>query len=367
MNIGFLSAVNAYGLIIACGIVVCVVGAYFAAKHRGIEGDIVIDLIVICLPLAIIGARIYYVIFDSIAGNHWTFAKFFGFDDRTGEFIGLEGLAIYGGLIGSVIGAVILWAWKNRAKNPENKRITLLQLMDLGFTFIILGQAIGRWGNFANQEAYGAEITDPSLKFFPFGVFIESDGKWHYATFFYESLWNTIGFALLIFLYLGKFKSFDGFNFFAYCIYYGIGRAWIEGLRTDSLYLVPPSGGFGGVRVSQLLSILLVLFGAGAIIFHIVRAKKAGKEIFIFVPREKLCDDYYGYEKTKLAHPMPDIRFFKDRHKTKDEEIIVDESGLAVRVQTRDEEEPAPERAAKPQKTTVRKESEDVYEDKWDD
>lgn len=103
MNISLLSAVNYYGLIIACGIVICVVGAYFAAKHRGIEGDIVIDIIVICLPLAILGARIYYVIFDAIAGNHWTFAKFFGFSGEDGHFVGLEGLAIYGGLILSLI------------------------------------------------------------------------------------------------------------------------------------------------------------------------------------------------------------------------------------------------------------------------
>lgn len=373
MNIGLLSAVNYYGLIIACGIVICVVGAYFTAKHRGIEGDIVIDIIVICLPLAIIGARIYYVIFDVIAGNEWTFLKFIGFDDHTGHFKGLEGLAIYGGLIGAVIGAIILWLWKNRKKNPENKRISFLQILDLGFTFIILGQAIGRWGNFANQEAYGGEITNPALKFFPIGVFIERENAWHYATFFYESLWNTIGFCLLLFFYLGKYKSFDGFNLFAYCIYYGIGRAWIEGMRTDSLWLVPPSSGFAGIRVSQLLSIILILFGVGAIIFHIVRAKKAGKKIFIFVDKAKLNDSYYGYEKTKLAHPMPDISFFKDRNKKKSQNVIVDESGVAIKV----DEDGAMIEQSVPEPTTVpddkinaqsaQPESEEVYEDKWDD
>ncbi len=371
MNISLLSAVNYYGLIIACGIVICVVGAYFAAKHRGIEGDIVIDIIVICLPLAILGARIYYVIFDAIAGNHWTFSKFFGFSGEDGHFVGLEGLAIYGGLIGAVIGAVILWLWKNRKKNPENKRITFLQILDLGFTFIILGQAVGRWGNFANQEAYGGEITNPALQFFPIGVFIEKESAWHYATFFYESLWNTIGFAILLYLYLGKYKSFDGFNLFAYCIYYGIGRAWIEGLRTDSLWLVPPSGGFAGIRVSQLLSILLILFGIGAIIFHIVRAKKAGKKTFIFVNRAKLCDEYYGYEKTKLAHPMPDITFFKDRNKQKKDNVIVDENGVAIRLDdTPDNDggiETPRETPDEKIRATAQAESEEEYEDKWDD
>ena len=141
---------NWYGLIIASGIVICVIGAYFTAMKRGIEGDIVIDIILFCLPLAIFGARLYYVIFDIIDGGNWDFARFFGFID--GKFVGFEGLAIYGGLIGAVIGAILLWVWRNRKSNPPEKRISFTQLLDLGFTFIILGQAIGRWGNFANEE-----------------------------------------------------------------------------------------------------------------------------------------------------------------------------------------------------------------------
>ncbi len=366
---------NWYGFIIACGIILCVVLAYFTAKRRGIEGDVVIDIIIFCLPLAIIGARIYYVIFDLLDpnGQDWTFSKFIGIDDH-----GLQGLAIYGGLIGAVIGAVLLVLWKRRKKNPVDKRISFLQILDLGFTFIILGQAVGRWGNFANQEAYGAEITNPSMQFFPIGVFIESENSWHYATFFYESLWNTVGFGILLYLYLGKYKSFDGFNFFAYCIYYGIGRAWIEGLRTDSLWLVPPSSGFAGVRVSQLLSILLIFFGIGAIIFHIVRAKKAGKKTFIFVNMAKLCDDYYGYEKTKLAHPMPDIY-----RKKRTEDITVDENGVVIRANadgdtaadtasadTAGDNSVACGKSAEKAiaaKKSVADDGGEVYEDKWDD
>lgn len=229
-------------------------------------------------------------------------------------------------------------------------------------------------GNFANQEAYGAVITNPSMQFFPIGVLIDSDKSWHYATFFYESLWNTIGFGILLFLYLGKYKSFDGFNFFAYCIYYGIGRAWIEGLRTDSLWLVPPSAGFAGIRVSQLLSILLIFFGIGAMIFHIVRAKKAGKKPFIFVRQAKLCNDYYGYDKTKLAHPMPDIY-----RKKKTEEIKVDENGVVIRETAdgaaggvTDAEETAVKDTAEAAELTDKKTAgtegrSEVYEDKWDD
>lgn len=375
MNIGFLSAMNWYGFIIGCGIVICVVCAYFTAKRRGIEGDMVIDIIIICLPLAIIGARIYHVIFSILDGDHWTFKKFIGLEDG-----GLEGLAIYGGLIGAVIGAVILWLWKNRKKNPENKRISFMQLLDLGFTFIILGQSIGRWGNFVNQEIYGNKITNPALQFFPIGVFIDRDSSWHYATFFYESMWNIVGFGLLLFLYIGRRKSFDGFVFSVYCIYYGIGRAWIEGMRDAPLWLVPPSNGFGGIPVSQFLSVLLIILGAAYIIIHCVRAKKADQKIFIFVDQNKLDESYFGYDKTKLAHPMPDIKFYKDRKKSAggtDENIVVDRNGVAVRLDDTKAEASCSSDAAivaddkqsveKPQIKQKEVKAEETYEDKWDD
>ena len=123
--------------------------------------------------------------------------------------------------------------------------------------------------------------------------------------------------------------------------------------------------------MSQLLSILLILFGIGAIIFHIVRAKKAGKKTFIFVNRAKLCDEYYGYEKTKLAHPMPDITFFKDRNKQKKDNVIVDENGVAIRLDdTPDNDggiETPRETPDEKIRATAQAESEEEYEDKWDD
>ncbi len=361
----FLSAFNWYGFLIATGIVLGVVGAYFVAKRRGMEGDVIIDMIVICLPLAILGARIYHVVFDVLAGNEWTFAEFWGFDSGSGNFVGLSGLAIYGGLFGALIGAVIFRFWKNRKKLPENKRVSFWQIVDIGFLFIILGQAVGRWGNIANSEGYGNVITNTALQWSPFGM-IGRDGLWHYSIPLYESIWDLIGFGILFWLYIGRHKSFDGFVFAAYGIYYGIGRTWIEAIRVDDvLYL-------GGMRVSVFVSVLFILAGVAIIVAHIVRAKKADKKIFIFVDQKKLNDDYFEYEKTKLAHPMPDIVFFKDRKKKKNgaESVVVDKNGVAIRVKA--ENDDVVRNDVKPEKLsdnnrTATVASEDDYEDKWDD
>ena len=361
----FISAFNWYGFLMAAGITLGVVGAYFAAKHHGMEGDVIIDMIIICLPLAILGARIYHVVFDVLAGNEWTFAEFCGFDSGSGNFVGLAGLAIYGGLIGAIIGAVIFHFWKNRKKLPVNKRVSFWQIADVGFTFIMLGQVIARWGNFANGEAYGEVITNPALQWAPFGMLV--DGEWRYSMWFYESLWNFFGFFILLFLYLGRRKSFDGFVFAVYGIIYGIGRAWIEAIRVnDVLYL-------GGMRISVFVSVLFLIAGIAIIVTHCVLAKKAGKKIFIFVDGKKLNDDYYGYEKTKLAHPMPDIVFFKDRKKrAAKNEVIVDESGVAIKVESDigSADAGTDKQTSVSAQTNEKKaivEAEESYEDKWDD
>ncbi len=272
--------------------VVCIVIAYVMATKRGYYKDLVFDICIISIPLAIVGARLYYVIFDIIGnGASWTFKQILGIGSG-----GLSGLAIYGGLIGAVIGGAIVHLWK-RNKPPQNKA-TFLQMADLAFTVIILGQAIGRWGNFANQEAFGRLVENPSLQWFPYAVFIESAGAWYQATFFYESFLNLLGFALLMWIYNGKRKSFDGFSFSIYCIWYGVVRFFIEGLRSDSLYLIP-----GVLRVSQLMSALIVVLGIVIILAHMYRARAAGKKPFIMVDKTKLDDGYFGYDESILSHP----------------------------------------------------------------
>lgn len=224
-----------YGIIIATGLLLGIVLGTLRARRRGWSADVVLDFIILAVPLAVIGARLYYVAFEwqNYAGD---LGKIFA--------INQGGLAIYGAVIGGFLAAFI---FSRAAKFP------FFKLLDLVIPSLILGQAIGRWGNFINQEAFGALVTNTKLQFFPLAVYIQSLGEWHQATFFYESLWNTI--LLVVTLLIGRKNPKDGTLLATYFIGYGTGRAIIEGLRTDSLYLV------GNIRISQVLSAVLVIVG----------------------------------------------------------------------------------------------------------
>ncbi len=232
-----------YGIIIAVGVVFGVFVSSKEANRRGYKNELVFDFLFIALPLAIICARIYYV---STSWDHYS-GDFY-------EIIAIwhGGLAIYGGVIGGVIAALIFSKWR---------KFPVLRLLDIGALGLILGQAIGRWGNFMNQEAYGNLITNPSLQFLPYGVYIQHLGEWHQATFFYESIWDWGVFVLL--MYYRKEAKYDGSVISMYFISYGIGRVFIEGLRADSLYI-------GAFRVSQVLSIVFIICG---LIYLLVRRK----------------------------------------------------------------------------------------------
>ncbi|MPM39275.1 Prolipoprotein diacylglyceryl transferase [bioreactor metagenome] len=224
-----------YGIIIVSGMILGVILAMHRAKKRNIKADIILDFILLALPFAIVCARIYYVIFewDSYADNLLKILA-----------INQGGLAIYGGVIGGFIAAFVF---------SKHNKFPFMTLADLVIPSLILGQAVGRWGNFVNQEAFGNIITNPKLQFFPVAVYIERLGQWHQATFFYESMWNLA--LLTIVLMLGHKRVKDGTLLSTYFIGYGIGRFLIEGLRTDSLYILP------GIRVSQMLSLILVAMG----------------------------------------------------------------------------------------------------------
>ena len=224
-----------YGIIIASGLLLGIWLGNARARKRGWSSDLLLDFILLAVPLAVIGARTYYVAFE------W---EYFAANPEKIIAINQGGLAIYGAVIGGFLAAFF---FSRATKFP------FLKLIDLVIPSLILGQAIGRWGNFINQEAFGALVTNPQLQFFPLAVYIQSLGEWHQATFFYESFCNTI--LLVVTLLLGRKGVKDGTLLATYFIGYGFARAVIEGLRTDSLYL------FGSIRISQALSAMLVLVG----------------------------------------------------------------------------------------------------------
>ena len=242
-----------YGFIMALSMLLGVLLACKLAKKKGIKSDDIFMLALIVLPCAVVGARLYYCFFYEYNYSFWEI-----FNIKQG------GLAIYGGVIGGVIGVVVFALIKKDWK-------IMFVLMDIAAPCLILGQALGRWGNFFNQEAYGNLITNPNLQWFPFGVWIESENAWFQATFFYESLWNAIGLVILLFTYYKTERTST--TTATYLVWYGLGRTWIEGLRTDSLYI-----GTTGIRVSQLLSVCLVVVGLAILSVNIYKTIKAKKE-----------------------------------------------------------------------------------------
>ena len=230
-----------YGILIAIGMAIGTVLAIHRAKKAGISENSVLDMLLIAIPLAIIGARAYYVIFK------W--------EDYSGDILRIlnireGGLAIHGGIIAGILAGYFFCKLRN---------ISFWKMADICIPSIVLGQAIGRWGNFINQEAYGIP-TD-----LPWGIMV--NGEKVHPTFLYESLWNL---ALLIFLICyTKHKKFDGEVFLLYLAGYGIGRLWIEGLRTDQLFLWGTS-----IPISQLISATIVLFSVVMIILRRRKLKK---------------------------------------------------------------------------------------------
>ena len=252
--------INWYGIIVCAGIIAGILVGKKIAREKGYNFDMIIDLMLIVLPLAIICARIYYVAFE------W--------ENYAGDFMKMiaiweGGIAIYGGVIGALIGALIFCKWR---------KVPFGDILDIGAPGLILGQAIGRWGNFVNQEAFGNLITDKALQFFPYGVYIEADASWHQATFFYESMWD-IGVMVLLLVYARRAKH-DGNVFAMYLIGYGIGRFWIEGIRISTLQT-----GFG-MPVSQFLSLILVIIG----IVYILVMRKRNKPDVLYEGR--YCKDF---------------------------------------------------------------------------
>ena len=246
-----------YGVLIALGLVLAVLYAWKRCKQFGINEDDLTDGVLWIVPVAVICARLYYCIFK------WADYKA---DPISILYIWNGGLAIYGGVIGAAIGVAI------HCKIKKIKLPALLDLVALGF---LIGQCIGRWGNFFIREAFGS-VTDSFLRM---GLFNETTQTWeyHHPTFLYESVWNLVGFVALHFL--SKRRQYDGQIALGYAAWYGLGRALIEGLRTDSLY-------WGPFRVSQLLAAISCF--AGVIVLMIMTFREHKPQNLFVNPFKKI-------------------------------------------------------------------------------
>ncbi len=234
-----------YGLLIATGVILAVVYGTFAAKREGLSQDDLWNMLLWAVPVAIVCARLYYVVF------RW--------EEYQGDVLSIldirgGGLAIYGGIIGICL-VIFLYCKK--------KKLSIGMVLDVLAIGLLIGQSIGRWGNFMNGEAFGSATN------LPWAMTIQKNGltlaESVHPTFFYESLWNAIGIVVL--LCYRKICEFRGELFCGYLTWYGLGRVWIEGLRADSLYI-------GAFRVSQLLAGLTLLLGIGIILYQRMKSKK---------------------------------------------------------------------------------------------
>lgn len=294
-----------YGVMIAVGFLLAMIYALRSAKRFGINSDRMIDVVLVSTLIAFVGARLYYVVFSDER------AKYFANPISILE-VWNGGLAIYGGILFAFIAGIVMCRWR---------KVNTLAMFDLASLGFLIGQGIGRWGNFFNQEAFGANTT---LPWGMTGSIIQTGANGVeydpllpvHPTFLYESLWCLLGF-LVLHLVSKKAYTFKGKIFSMYLIWYGAGRFVIESLRTDSLYL-------GTMRVSQLVAILAILGGVAMLWILRVRSRQTPADLFA----EEAPDDAEGLtpENDALPETLPDTVVGGDEY----DEPEVDYPGDAV-------------------------------------
>ncbi len=250
-----------YGLIIAIGFLLAVIYAYRRAPKFGLSGDELIDVLLLAVPLGVVGARLYYCLtfLDANGVNPY-------FQDPISIlYIWNGGLAIYGGVIGAFIGLCIVCRYKH---------FSIGAALDTCCFGLLIGQCIGRWGNFFNREAFGWTEHVDQL-FCRMGLTVPGQETIYvHPTFLYESLWNLVGFLLLHFFSKKHKRAFDGQFFCTYLAWYGLGRFLIEGLRTDSLTIGP-------FRISQLLALVTLAVGLIVIVVGVRRQKRNPQPLWV--------------------------------------------------------------------------------------
>lgn len=255
-----------YGIIIVTGMILAIHLTTNEAVKRGISEDFIIDTAFWTLPIGIIGARLYYVIFE---------LEYYLNNPMKIFAIWEGGIAIYGG----IIAGFLTFYYRSQKDN-----VPILLLTDVVVPYLLLAQSIGRWGNFINQEAHGAEVSRQFLENLMLPEFIIEQmnigGAYYHPTFLYESLWSLIGVIVILLIRNRKHLLLRAEATALYLIWYGLGRFFIEGMRTDSLYI-------GSLRVSQIVSILFILFGVALIIY----------QRFYVYPKPQYYTDGMSYEK----------------------------------------------------------------------
>lgn len=329
-----------YGFLIALGMLLAMIYGFRRIKKWGLEPDRFTDTVLVGLLGGILGARVFYIIFslEKYVTEDGTFDFIAALSVRDG------GLAIYGGVIGALVFGCLM------AKIRKVNIPALLDLVGLGF---LIGQGLGRWGNFFNMEAYGAKTTLPwgmtsrsiinelHAFYYPDRVSVvtaDATEMIAHPCFFYESLWCFLG--LLILHICSKHRKFDGQIFLMYIGWYGLGRFWIEGLRTDSLYI--PGTEF---RVSQVIAGTCVLFAVVMLIMNFLSVKKNGVHLYVDSDESKELLALYE-EKIKKSNS-------KGKNADDECETILDQSLI--------EEEP--EETSEPSEEPTEEEAEEVIEE----
>lgn len=253
-----------YGIILAIAMLAGLYLCMKQAKHYGLTEDNVMDMVLWAVPCCIIGSRLYYVLF-----NLDLYRRTDGSLDWAAMVrIWDGGLAIYGTVIVGVIVALIY---------TKRHKIPFFAMGDLAVMGLLLGQIIGRWANFINREAFGTETTLPWRMKLWLTSFYSVEV---HPTFLYESLWNLVGLLLILFI-VSKGRRFDGENTWFYFLWYGLGRSWIEGLRTDSLYLFNWELFGQRIRVSQALSMVMVVVAAMMLFYNIKIKKRSPESLWV--------------------------------------------------------------------------------------
>lgn len=281
-----------YGIIIAVGVVL----AYLYAMNRvtrdfGLVKDRVFDVVFVCLIGGFLFARIYYCVFRELEqpGSYTFITTFTKIRDG--------GIAIYGGIIGAVLTGIVMC---------RLRKVNFFAMADLASLGFLIGQTLGRWGNFVNQEAYGA-VCDPDWLFGMTGTIISQEnplGSLVHPCFLYESAWCLLGFVFLH-IYSRKLRTYDGEIALLYVTWYGFGRMFIEDLRTDSLYA-------GSIRISQLVAFISFIAGLSLFIVFKILTKRSGKPLYVnseasaeLIERDKIAEESKKAKKSEKSSAVP--------------------------------------------------------------